>query len=251
MPQIRLRKPKAILFDINGTATYTSFTDRFLANFARRAVKSFLSINFNNEQIQRDIAMIRIDAKSNQGWPQVAAEGQEAIIADVEAIMNHCLDNDVDCLGLAQLRFHIWFEAYQKGQITTSIYSDVAIQMKRWRCDYNIKLYVCSQGWSEANKVFLSRTNQGDMTLLIDGYFDTKHGSWKEPKSFHRLLEELQITQPSSVVLFTKNGATARSASHAGIVPIIVTTHKKCYDALSGEEKKMAIIRTMNEIEFE
>jgi len=147
-------------------------------------------------------------------------------------------------------RFHIWFDAYQKGQLVTSIYSDVAIQMKRWRCDYDIKLYIVSQGWSEANKVFLSRTNQGDMTLLLDGYFDTKSGKWKDKNAFLHLLKEIN-QPPSSVVFFTHTGAAARSASSAGILPILVTTHKKCLDALNEEEKKMTIIRTMNEVEFE
>ena len=122
--------------------------------------------------------------------------------------------------------------------------------MKRWRCDYEIKLYAVSHGWAEANKIFLSRTNQGDMTLLIDGYFDTKNGLWKEPNSFRKVLDQLQVP-PNNVVLFTKNGAVARAGSSIGIVPILVTTHKKCFDALSEEEKKMAIIRTMNEVEFE
>ena len=134
--------------------------------------------------------------------------------------------------------------------LVTSIYSDVAIQMKRWRCDYDIKLFVVSHGWTEANKVFLSRTNQGDMTLLIDGYFDTKNGQWKDPAAFRKLLDQIGV-QSRSVVLFTKTGAVARAAASLGILPIIVTTHKKCYDALNDEEKKMAIIRTMNEVEFE
>lgn len=144
----------------------------------------------------------------------------------------------------------MWFDAYQKGLLVTPIYSDVAIQMKRWRCDYDIKLFVVSHGWAEANKVFMSRTNQGDMTLLIDGYFDTKNGHWKDPAAFRKLLDQIHL-EPNNTLLFTKTGAVARAASSTGILPILVTTHKKCYDALNEEEKKMAIIRTMNEVEFE
>ena len=253
MPQVRLRKPKAILFDIGSTTTYTTFMDKTLAYHARKNCKNFLQTNWSNAQVVRDVDMARAAAAKNKekNWPQIPKDPPEAVWDAVAALMNFCLDHDdQDCLGLAQLRIHMWFDAYQKGQLVTSIYSDVAIQMKRWRCDYDIKLYVVSHGWAEANKVFMSRTNQGDMTLLIDGYFDTKDGQWKDPGAFKKLLEKIQM-KPNSVVLFTKTGAVARAASSTGILPIIVTTHKKCYDALNEEEKKMATIRTMNEVEFE
>ena len=144
----------------------------------------------------------------------------------------------------------MWFDGFEKEVLRTHIYSDVAIQMKRWRCDYDIKLYVTSHGWSEANKIFLQRTNQGDMTLLIDGYYDTSHGDWKKPESYQKVLESVGL-QGSQVVMFTKSGAMGQAAAQAGIIPILVMTHKKMYDALSPEEKQFAIIRTMNEVEFE
>lgn len=253
MPQVRLRKPKAIFFDIAGTVTHTTFMDKTLAYHIRKNARNFLSVNWSNGQIQGDVELMRSAAAKNKGWPQLPPNDKpEAVWDAVGALANYCLDHDQDCLGFAQFRFHMWFDAYAKGLLTTAIYSDVAIQMKRWRCDYDIKLFVVSHGWSEANKVFMSRTNQGDMTLLIDGYFDTKNGAWEEGGSFKKLLDSLKITGGSgNVVLFTKAGAVARAAASAGIVPIIVTTHQKCFEALNEEEKKMAIIRTMNEVEFE
>ncbi|KAH9406168.1 Enolase-phosphatase E1 [Tyrophagus putrescentiae] len=256
MPQVRLRKPKAILFDIAGTVTHTTFMDKVLAAHIRRNAATFVHNNWANGQIQADVELMRTAAAKNKSWPQIPPANDQAAVCDsVAKLANHLLDSsdNADCLGFAQLRFHMWFDAYAKGQLTTAIYSDVAIQMKRWRCDYDIKLFVVSHGWSEANKVFMSRTNQGDMTLLIDGYFDTKGGAWEEGASFKKLLEgQLHLSGgQGAVVLFTKTGAVARAAATAGIMPIIVTTHQKCFDALNEEEKKMAIIRTMNEVEFE
>ena len=121
--------------------------------------------------------------------------------------------------------------------------------MQKWRCDEEIKLYVVSQGWSEANKVFMSRTNQGDMGLLIDDYFDTSMGPLGESETFKKILEKVGAND--NVIFFTKSGWAASAASGAGIFPILVMTHKKSYDMLNEEEKSMAIIRTMNEVEFE
>ena len=122
--------------------------------------------------------------------------------------------------------------------------------MKRWRCDYDIKLFVTSHGWAEANKIFLQRTNQGDMTLLIDGYYDTSVGDWTKAESHQKVLEGIGLSG-AQVVLFTKSGGMAKAAAQNGIIPILVMTHKKMYDALGPEERQYAIIRTMNEVEFE
>jgi len=104
MPQIRLRKPKAILFDINGTATYTTFSDRVLATYIRKNVRAFIHTNWGNAQVQRDLAMIKGACLANKDWPQVSIDSSEAAQDSVEKLVNFTLDNDADCMGLAQLR---------------------------------------------------------------------------------------------------------------------------------------------------
>lgn len=104
MPQVRLRKPKAILFDIGGTVTYTTFMDKNLAYYARKHVRVFLSNNWSNSQVVRDVDMTRAHASKNKGWPQVPKEPPEAVWDSIQSAMNFSLDNDQDCLGLAQLR---------------------------------------------------------------------------------------------------------------------------------------------------
>lgn len=123
--------------------------------------------------------------------------------------------------------------------------------MKKWRCDYDIKLYVLSHGWAEANKVFMSNTNNGDMSLLIDDYFDTSMGLLHESKTYENVLKRIQQS-PCNVIFLTKSASAAKAALIAGIFPILVLTHKRMYDMLSEVDKRnMAIVRTMNEIEFE
>ena len=104
MPQFRLQKPKAILLDVIGTMTYTTFVDNVLAHYVRKNIRHFVMNNWGHEQIQRDINMTRAAAQVNPGWPQIATQPPEAIQENIEALMNFCLDNNTDCLGLAQLR---------------------------------------------------------------------------------------------------------------------------------------------------
>ena len=104
MPQVRLRKPGAILFDIGGTSTYTTFMDKTLAYYVRKNCRNFLSNNWTNGQVIRDVDMARAAAAKNKSWPQIATEPPDAVWDSVATLMNWCLDNDHDCLGLAQLR---------------------------------------------------------------------------------------------------------------------------------------------------
>lgn len=147
-------------------------------------------------------------------------------------------------------RFHVWFDGYERAILTTPVYSDVAIQMKNWRCEHGIRLYVTSSGWAEASRVFLSRTNQGDMTLLIDEYFDTGTGPMNESDTYRAVLQRIGQTGPDCVLL-TKSPGSAVAAANVGIVPILVVTHKRDYDLLGDQAKGIAVVRTLNEIEFE
>ena len=106
MPQVRIQKPKAILFDINGTTANNSFCDRYLGLYIRKNVRGFLSVFWDHEQIQRDIRMMRIEVATNDQLPQVAPEGSEkAVLVDsVVRVVADALDKEIDLLSLAQLR---------------------------------------------------------------------------------------------------------------------------------------------------
>lgn len=147
-------------------------------------------------------------------------------------------------------RFHVWFDGYDKNRLETPIYSDVAIQIQKWRCDMQILLYVFSNGWAEANKRFLAKTNHGDLNLLISGHYDTTMGPSNEPDTFKRLLGA--IKQKAEDVLFlTKAPAEAHAATAAGISCVLVMTHQRNIDKLDEADKEAPRIRSFNELEFE
>ena len=106
MPQVRIQKPKAILFDINGTTANNSFCDRYLGLYIRKNVRGFLSVFWDHEQIQRDIRMMRIEVAEIEHLPQIAAESADkaVIIDSVVRAVAESLDKEIDLLSFAQLR---------------------------------------------------------------------------------------------------------------------------------------------------
>ena len=147
-------------------------------------------------------------------------------------------------------RFHVWFDGYDKGRIETPVYSDVAIQIQKWRCDLQIQLYVLSNGWAEANRRFLSKTNHGDLNLLISGHFDTTIGSFLSPDTYQKVLAEIKRS-PEEVLFLTKSADEARTAQSVGIAVVLVMTHRRNIEKLEEADKSLPRIRSFNELEFE
>lgn len=105
MPQLRLAKPKAILFDVTGTASNTSFVNRFLVTYLRKSVAKFILNNWGHIQIIRDIDQLRKVAKENASWPDIPESNNKEIISQaVSNLVGFLIDNNLDCLAFAQLR---------------------------------------------------------------------------------------------------------------------------------------------------
>lgn len=144
----------------------------------------------------------------------------------------------------------MWFDGYQKNRLETPVYSDVAIQIQKWRCDQEIKLYVLSNGWAEASKRFLTKTNHGDLNLLIDGYFDSSLGPLNEPATFETLLNRIQ-EKPENVILLTKSSEQGQAAQQLGLTVVLVLTHRRNIEKLDEKGRQMPRVRSFNELEFE
>lgn len=144
----------------------------------------------------------------------------------------------------------MWFDGYDKSKLETPVYSDVAVQIQKWRCDQNIKLFVFSNGWAEATKRFLSKTNHGDLNLLIDEHFDTSLGQLSDPETFKKVLSKIK-EKPEDVVFLTKSADEARASAKVNLTTVLVLTHRRNIEKLDSDGKKMPRVRSFNELEFE
>lgn len=144
----------------------------------------------------------------------------------------------------------MWFNAYDNDKLETPVYSDVAIQIQKWRCAQEIQLFVLSNGWSEATRRFLSKTNHGDLNLVIDDHFDSAVGPLNESDTFRRVLQKIGHSA-EHVVYLTKSQEQGKAASELGITVVLVLTHRKNIEKLDREGKKMPRVRSFNELEFE
>ena len=244
-------KPKAIIMDMMGTAVKTGFIDKILMAYLKEHVKTYLEEKWSDKEVERDIRSVRKEAEADSAAPKIAdakadkAEQQKTLAEYV----TYVVDNKKESKAMSRFRFHMWFDGFDKGKIQTRVYSDVAIQIKKWK-EEQIKIFVLSNGWVEATKKFLSKTNHGDLGILLDGHYDSKtEGSLTDKETYTKLVGKLQLT-PADVLFLTKAADQAKAAKDAGLSILLVLTHRKNIEKLSEEEKQMPRVRSFNEIEF-
>ncbi|UXI21810.1 hypothetical protein NH340_JMT07753 [Sarcoptes scabiei] len=251
MGPIKVKKPQAILFDLSGTATKSYFTDKILFPYIKHNCSTYLFNNWDNQILQKDITRLREQSKKDEGpkifGPECDREEIERSICQyVFKCLNELREND----AINIFRLHMWFDGYNRNKIETPVYSDVAIQIKHWRITQNIKLYVLSNGWVEATKRFMAKTNHGDLNLLIDGHFDSTSGPLDDPNTFRRVVEQISLP-PTQVLFLTKSPSENKAALEAGLNSILVMTHRRDLARLDDKMKKnICYVRSFNEITF-
>lgn len=256
MPSVQVKKPKAIVFDIMGTITKSGLIEKVLMPFIKENVRKYLNDSWDKADLQKDIDRLRKQMvkegaadhkvpliKDKDSSPE---EIKESVAQNVEYYMEHGMDTKAHQI----FRFNMWFAGFLSGLLKTHVYSDVALQMKKWKMEEGIKLYTFSNMWVDAQKVVLTHTNHGDLGSLISGYYDTSTiGSPRETSSYSKLVEKIGVPA-EDIVFLTKSTEAERAASPSGIVVVLVLTHRHNVAALEQEAGGAKYVRSFHEIEF-
>ena len=252
MPHLKIQRPKVILFDLCGTVIKEFFIDRGLWPYIRDYIPTYLNENWNQPNVLLNLKYLRkAAAAEDSNAPQIPNnnDDKDTVIEATVAFVKYCIENKKESSGMTMLRFHMWFDAYRRQYIETPVFSDVAVQIQKWRCDLNIKLHVLSNGWEEATKRFLSQTTHGDLNLLIDGHHDTSLGPLTDPRTFLKVARKLN-EPPCNILFLTKSSEEGQAAVRAGLNAVLCITHRATIAKLDEKGKKMPRVRTFNQIEF-
>ncbi|MEM6730283.1 MAG: acireductone synthase [Myxococcota bacterium] len=177
---------KAIVTDIEGTTSSISFVHEVLFPYAAQALPDYVRAH---EGEHRDL----IDA--------VRSEGDEpgADLERVIAILLGWIERDEKVTPLKALQGHIWSNGYARGDFTGHIYSDAVKRLRAWH-DQGLRLYVYSSGSVKAQKLLFRHSDEGDLTPLFSGYFDTTTGPKRELASYEAIARA--VNQVPGEILF-------------------------------------------------
>lgn len=111
-----------------------------------------------------------------------------------------------------------------KYQVVTHVYTDVARNVKKWKAE-GIKIFIFSHAWVNTQRLFMKKTNHGELFSYIDGFHDTHElGSITDAATFQRLVTQMG-TSPADTLFLTKGVGEGRAAKQAGIHAILVISH--------------------------
>lgn len=179
---------RAIITDIEGTTSDISFVHNILFPYARERLTSYIREHQHKDDIQAILSDLRAEI-----------EEPRASIERLTETLFSFMDQDRKSTALKALQGFIWRDGYQNGDFTGHLYPDVLPAFKQWQ-QQDVALYVYSSGSVAAQKLLFGYSDEGDITGLFNGYFDTHVGAKRDAQSYRNIAAH--IGMPESELLF-------------------------------------------------
>jgi len=175
-----------ILLDIEGTTTPVGFVTETLFPFARAHLRSFLERHRRESETAAFLALMDRDSKAPE---------------------------------LKELQGRIWEEGYREGTLAGTVFDDVPRAFARWR-DEGTAIALYSSGSVLAQQWLFRTVPSGDLTPFIRWYFDTAVGGKREPASYARIAESVELP-PSAITFVSDTAAELDAAWMAGMKTVL------------------------------
>ena len=179
---------RAIVTDIEGTTSDISFVHNILFPYARERLADFVREHQHTAFIEAILADLRAEIDEPQADTQRLTD-----------VLFSFMDEDRKSTALKALQGEIWRNGYVNGDFTGHLYPDVLPAFNTWQ-QQSIALYVYSSGSVAAQKLLFGYSDEGDITSVFSGYFDTHVGAKREEQSYRTIAAH--IGKPASELLF-------------------------------------------------
>ncbi|NUO76001.1 MAG: acireductone synthase [Lysobacter sp.] len=200
--------PKAILTDIEGTTSSISFVKDVLFPYARRALPGFVAARGREPAVRKWLDAV---ATENGGLCQ-----DEMIVE----VLQGWIDEDRKHTALKALQGMVWADGYKGADFTAHIYPDAAVALRAWHAA-GLPLYVYSSGSVPAQRLFFGHSDDGDLTGLISGWFDTEIGGKREAASYARIAESIGLP-PGEILFLSDVVEEVDAAREAGLATVLI-----------------------------
>lgn len=195
---------RAIVTDIEGTTSDIRFVHNVLFPYARERLEAFVTAQQYAEPVKSILDNLRDEITQ-----------PDASTVDLIGTLFRFMDEDRKSTALKALQGIIWHDGYVNGDFTGHLYPDVLPALEKWKSQ-GIDLYVYSSGSVAAQKLLFGYSDEGDITHLFSGYFDTRIGAKREACSYSSIAEQLALP-PVSILFLSDVHQELDAAAEAGL----------------------------------
>lgn len=197
--------PRGILLDIEGTTTPITFISKTLFPYSQRRARNFILSHLQDEEIQSALRQLQYEnARDRAAGAPAIEDGSRDTIEETVRYYLWLIDVDRKSTPLKAIQGRIWEEGYARGELQSIIFPDVVPALNRWRHEGQLTA-IYSSGSVLAQLQLFRHTVDGDLTPLIDAYFDTHVGNKKQPESYGKIAGHMKL--PPNEVLFVSDVA--------------------------------------------
>ena len=232
----------AVVLDIEGTTTPVSFVYDVLFPYARANLRAYLTVHAEERAVREAARLLReehaADESAGASPPALPGADPRWLTGYLEWLM----DRDRKSTGLKLLQGLIWERGYADGTLRSEVFPDVEPALRRWRAA-GMRIGVYSSGSVLAQRLIFAHTQTGDLTPLVDAYFDTTVGPKRASPSYRRIAASLALA-PAQILFLSDVSAELDAAAEAGLATALVV---RPGNAEQGEGSDV-VIRSFEEI---
>ena len=178
---------RAILTDIEGTTSSLSFVKDVLFPYARERMEAFVTTHAGEPVVARELEEVNRLA------------GRRFTPAEAGRQLVEWIDQDRKVTPLKALQGMIWEAGYREGAFFGHVYPDAVRKLREWH-EAGLALYIFSSGSVHAQRLLFGHTEQGDLTPLFSGYYDTRIGAKQEADAYRAIAADIGL--PAKSILF-------------------------------------------------
>ncbi len=196
---------RAIVVDTAGTTTDLHFIQDVLFPYSVEALPEFLEQNQHNVLVENCISDTR----------DIALE-PEADLARVGEILQQWVKEDRKATPLKTLQGLIWKQGYDRGEFKGHIFPDFMAAISRFSAQ-KLRIYSFSSGSVEAQKLLFSHSDNGDLTAMFNGHFDTRTGNKLDKQAYANILNTISLS-PKQVLFVSDVVEELKAAETVGMM---------------------------------
>jgi enolase-phosphatase E1 len=202
---------RALLLDIEGTTTPTSFVVDILAPYASERMSSFLTAYAEEPAVRAALAILRLEHASEPGPDKPPPWSA----ADPGRYPRWLIERDRKSGALKELQGRIWEDGYRTGLLVAPLFEDVPRAFTRWT-QSGREVSIFSSGSVLAQRLLFANSTSGDQTRYLSAYFDTTTGPKRDPASYARIAAARGI-RPGDFLFLSDVGEELDAAKQAGM----------------------------------